>query len=185
MQPRFSKAIQPLQAVSLAASVLLLVLAFNQSSAVWKWQRLRSNNGLAYAEKKVAYALLYPTLKNDGKFLTDYGTLLEYNAADGPQAVRILEEARQHFFSRQTIETLGYAYWKINDLPNAVSCFEWENNYLPNLFGPKLTLMKLYKEMGNTEKMNAMGNIIICTTPKIPSEEVNAIKFQAKALLNR
>ena len=184
MSPRFFR-FSWAGSIAFIFSGILFALALNQCAAVWRWQQIRSNTELPYGEKKIGYSKLYPTLKNDGKFLTDYGAFLADSVADIAQSVRLLEEARQHFFSKQTIEALGYAYWKANDLPNAVACFEWENNYLPNLFGPKLMLMKLYKETGDTGRMRAIGRVIISTPPKIPSEEVNAIKYQAKEFLLR
>lgn len=174
-----------LRTVSLCVSISFLLLVLYKNIAVWKWQQGRARENLSYAEEKTTYAQLYPILKNDGKFLSDYGSLLTEDTTDCPMAVRILEKSRQYFISKQATEVLGYAYWKTNDLQNAIKIFEWETCYLPNLFRPKLMLMKLYKKTGDIHKMNSIGKIIIDTTPKVPSEEVNSIKQEAKLLLGQ
>jgi hypothetical protein len=182
---RNKKAGHIFRAVTVCASISLLLLVFYKNTAVWKWQRLRNNDDLSYQEEKTAYRQLYPVLKNDGKFLAEYGSLLMEDTTECRRAVSILEDARTYFISRQATESLGYAYWKANDLPHAIGIFRWEADYLPDLFGPKLMLMKLYKQAGDMNKMKAIGQLIIDTPPKIPSGEVNTIKREAQLLLDQ
>jgi len=151
--------------------------------AVQSWLKLKEAN-LTYGEQKDIYASIYPLLRGDGKFLTDYGIFLLEDSLESSRALQILAGAREKFISRETMMALGNAYWKVNDLRNAAACFEFVKNYIPYTFEPKYNLMRVYLESGNYSQARAMADLIINTSPKIPSDKVTFIKRETVRMLH-
>jgi tetratricopeptide (TPR) repeat protein len=158
-------------------------IAFKHLMAKNRWHNLRNNYTLSRDETKANYADLYPTLKHDGKFLTEYGGYLIEDSADCIKAVEVLERAKQYFISRKTIEATGYAYWQLKNYSKAIENFEWLSNFIPSLFAPKYELLKLYNEKGDNENAKRMANIILTMPVKIPSDRVEQIKEDTKKIL--
>ncbi len=171
--------------------ILLILLSLytsyqriHQLIAVNKWNNLRDNYALSRPEAKAKYAAIYPSLKHDGKFLTEHGEWLSKDRTDCKKAVVVLERAKKYFISRKTVETIGYAYWQLKNYPKAIENFEWLSNYLPNRFRPKYELLKLYKEAGDTANVMRLANVILTMPVKIPSAEVYRIKQETKSLIS-
>lgn len=158
-------------------------------NAISRWHSLKSTY-LSPFKQDSTYQKLYPYLKEDGKFLTDYGTFILENrqnlrSTDLNKAISFLETAKKMFISKNMMEALGYGYWMKKDYEKAICCFEWIDNFVPYLFEPKLALMNINLQLGNFRKSKEIGILIIKTPPKIPSDEVNKIKEEAKYLIKK
>jgi tetratricopeptide (TPR) repeat protein len=152
--------------------------------AVYEWASLRNNYTLTREELKLKYANIYQSLYFDGKFLTEYGEYLLQNNADCPQAVKILEEAKKYFFTLRTAKATGYAYWQIKNYSKAIEHFEWISCYMPNRFGIKYELLKLYKESADITNAKRIAKVILTMPVKIPSSKVDQIKWNARQMLS-
>ncbi|WP_165760271.1 O-antigen ligase family protein [Niastella populi] len=179
-------------AVSRAIPVILIVIAgfavysaFGQWQAKRDWDKLRNRLDGDRAGIIAEYGRLYEVLSYDGKFLTDYGMTLLEDSADCRKASFILEEAKKYFISRITIETLAKAYKKEGDFRKAIQNYEWLCHYLPNRFGTKLELLKLYELVGDTTKARLTAHMILSMPVKIESHEVERIKGETRSILNR
>jgi len=170
--------------VCLISSTYIAVLAYKKNEAIRDWQKLKEDNLLSHADKKITYSKLYLELHHDGKFLTDYGLFLSEDSLENHEAIKILREGKKYFISRRTIEALGYAYWQEKELKEAIECFKWVEDYLPNLFEPKLNLLELYIASGDTTEARKIGYQIITTSPKISSADVLYIKQEAQILVD-
>jgi len=175
--------------VSSLSVVLFLSSQFwFKMSAVSEWHEIREQH-IEFERKEYSYCKIYPFLKNDGKFLTDYGIYLLENMSTTVEpkkldlTIKTLESARGYFLSKDVVLYLGYANWAKGNLKDAISNFEWVGNFLPYLFEPKIALMKLYLETGDIMKARNLGEWIIQTEPKVPSEEVEMIKNEADFLM--
>lgn len=102
-------------------------------NAVAQWHGLKNDYSSFENDDKV-YREVYPYLKHDGKFLTDYGTFIWENSLKSQptkiqESIKILQCANRNFITRQGMESLGYAYWLKEDYKNAIYCFEWVDNF--------------------------------------------------------
>jgi tetratricopeptide (TPR) repeat protein len=129
------------------------------------------------------YARLNKKLGNNGKFLTEYGFFLKEDKADARDAANILEKAKKHFISRVTIESLAQAYKQTGDYQKAIENYEWLSHYLPNRFGIKLELLKLYNHVNDTASVRKTGHTILTMPVKISSSEVDRIKQETGMIL--
>jgi hypothetical protein len=159
--------------------------AFGQWQAMQNWTKLRNRLDGTRAEIKGEYSRLYKLLQYDGKFLTDYGMTLLDDSSDCNRAVVILEEAKQYFISKVTIESLAQAYKKTGDYKKAIENYEWLCHYLPNKFGTRLELLKLYDVRGDRANARKTANLILTMPVKIRSRELDRIKIETQNILNR
>jgi len=177
----------PLQKAFVVTFVVLSAVAscmgIQKAIAVEKWASLRNNYAYTREELNVEYATIYQSLYFDGKFLTEYGEYLLQNDADCLQAVKILEEAKKYFFTLRTMKAIGYAYWHLKNYSKAIETFEWMSYYMPNRFGLKYELLKLYKEAAEIDKARNVAKVILKMPVKIPSYEVDRIKSKTLQLL--
>ncbi|MBC7912907.1 MAG: O-antigen ligase family protein [Pyrinomonadaceae bacterium] len=175
--------------LSLGMALLLLVvamtgakIAFEKYNSVKKWETLEQTNSTREA-KKEQYFNLNKNLSTNGKFLTSYGEFLQKDSADFLQAVLVLTKAKKYFTSYQTISALAMAYWRVKNYNKAIENFEWLSNYVPNKFGVKYELMKLYIESGDFNRAKHYANLILIMPVKIPSDKVDEIKFEVRKTL--
>ncbi|GAB3431240.1 O-antigen ligase family protein [Niabella aquatica] len=147
------------------------------------WQQARED-GTGQDEATKLYATLYSPLKTDGKFLTDYGTLLSADSVTCATAATLLQGAAQLHISRQGTEQLVQVYKKLNRLPEAIALQQWLCHFLPNRFLPRLELMQLYQAVGDSAKAKEVAADILAMPVKLPSAEVESIKHEAEKLMN-
>lgn len=159
--------------------------AFGQWQAKQAWNKLRNQLDGSRAEIVAAYGRLYKPLQRDGKFLTDYGVTLQEDSADCGKAAMVLEEAKKYFISKTTIESLGQAYKKTGNYPKAIENYTWLCHYLPNKFGIKLELLKLYEVSGDTLNARQTAHMILTMPVKLRSHELDEIKIETANILNR
>ena len=172
----------------IAVCVVLLSLAtykgLNNFKAARQWQQTRDG----FIEPAIAarqYAVLYPRLKTDGKFLTDYGTLLANGTAQAEKSIAVLENAAACFLSRATIEASVKVYQQTGNDTKAIEQQQWLCNFLPNRFAPKQELLKLYQSVKDTAGAERLAHTIISMPVKIPSTEVEKVKAAATDYLKR
>lgn len=153
----------------------------------WKakcdWDHLRNDLNNSRAEIKKQYRLLEPSNKYDGKFLTDYGEFLVEDSADCPEAISVLQAAKKYFISRETIEALAIGNKKIKNYGDAIDNYAWLCNYLPNRFGSKLALLKLYIDARDTVNARKISHVILTMPVKIHSYEVDRIKQETESIM--
>ena len=107
------------------------------------------------------------------------------DSTDCANASIILEEAKKYFISSVTIETLAQAYKKTGNYKKAIENYEWLCHYLPNIFGTKLELLKLYVDVGDTANARKTANVIMTMPVKLGSHELDRIKVQTESILHQ
>ncbi|MCO5237802.1 MAG: O-antigen ligase family protein [Chitinophagaceae bacterium] len=174
-----------LQHFFLTVSVILMgILEFKgitEFEAVKLWERARDRYLMqGYTEKY--YTGLYNRLKNNGKFLVDYGNKRTQNITDH-NAITILIQSQQLFISRESMEAITLAYSKKNNCPKAIEYEQWICYFLPNKFNPKFELLKLYEITKDTINIKRVANTIATMPVKIPSLKVDRIGQEAFNIL--
>lgn len=131
------------------------------------------------------YEAIFPYLSGDRKFLTVYGKASGRDSAAYPKAIMMLEQARQLHLSRIGIERLIDVYKMQGRFREAISHQEWLCNFLPNKFLPKHELMRLYLVNADTLNAKKTAQDILLMPVKINSAEVENVRKEATAMLNR
>ncbi len=150
--------------------------------AVYCWQQL-GDKAQEDEEAGNAYAVLYPVLRHNGKFLTDYGQWLAQDKDRCGQAVIVLEQAKASFTSRKTMEATAAAYAQLGQFDMAARHRAWVCQFLPNRFRPRYELLKTYQAMGDTQKVRMVAQDILRMPVKIPSAEVYDVQEAARTAL--
>jgi tetratricopeptide (TPR) repeat protein len=165
---------------------LLLFTAFKsmkQYNLILKWATLRDDLFLEPTQIKSGYFVLYPFFKTNGKFLVDMDERL-LNIGDQKNAIKILEQSKQFYFSERTLLVLSEAYYEVGNIKMTIKTLEKLSNLIPSKFYPKYNLVKLYYKSGDTLMANRMANIILSMPVKKMSADVNLIRVETRQLLN-
>jgi tetratricopeptide (TPR) repeat protein len=147
--------------------------------AAMLWQQIRDSYTIS-VNKPEKYEALYECLRADGKFLTDYGTVLTQDITNADKTIAVLKKAKQYFISRPTIEAMAKAYQQAGNYPKAIEQWQWVSNFLPNKFAPRHELLKLYQTTRDPANLRLIANTILKMPVKIPSAEVSRIKREAE-----
>lgn len=150
------------------------------SKARVKWNSLRHINTQNVLSE---YGEIYPMLKNDGKFLTEYGTSLLGDSTRKLFAIATLEKAKQLIISRQLFESLTLAYSNAGRYEAAIKNQQFLVNYLPNKFLPRYELLNLYIMKNDTVKIVETAQKILQMPIKVSSNEVLRIQQNTQKLL--
>ena len=159
-------------------------IAVRQNIAISKWKSTRTNIDMSFNEKKKQYETLYNGLKQDGKFLVDYGEFLMQDSGECVNARNMLEQSKKYFFSYNTYVSEANACNCAGDYAGVIRNDEFLVSVLPNRFRPKAELAKVYLLQGNIKMAKYMANIILTMPVKKPSAEVDRIKAEMRKVLN-
>ncbi|MGN7787210.1 O-antigen ligase family protein [Niabella sp. 22666] len=146
---------------------------------LWRNARDMSNVRTSVAQ----YTRLYKNLKNDGKFLTDYGNLLLQDSSMSENAVKVLQNAKKNFIASASVELLAKAYEENGELQKAITEQEWLCQFLPNKFSTKLKLLKMYVAFDDTSGVQRTAKGILKMPIKVPSLEVEQVLYEAEQIL--
>jgi len=155
---------------------------FSAYQAATQWASLRNTSAI---DKLRGYRRIYSTLNNDGKFLTEYGSLLLVDSTQLFTAINTLESAKQLLITRKGIEALAAAYGLAQKYDAAIANQQFLTNYLPNKFKPKYDLLQFYVLRNDTINIQKTGEIILQLPKKIPSAEVERMKENTRNILKR
>ena len=168
--------------------MLLLILQisvfkFQELIAVKTWVNIRNNTNYSNRQKLDQYNALYPRLKYNGKFLSDYGLTLLKTGRFEKRGIEIMLTGHLYFISRRTLEQIGDAFEYIGDFNNAINYYERESYFIPGIYYPKFKLMNLYHKTGQKKKCVEMCRNIISMPVKITSPLIPAYKKNAMIIL--
>lgn len=169
-------AIRGLKATAIIISLILLLYTLKKYDAIYTWKQVKQGYESEIAGSNADSNEIYLNLRNDGKFLADYGNFLYENGASIPQAINFMEMSKKKFVSKQSIENLAYLYLEAKDYGKAIASFEWLVNYVPNGFRNRLELLKLYIRVSEIEKAKHLARFSLDMPVKIRSKEVMLLR---------
>lgn len=159
----------------------------NRYSSFEAWNRAKMiyNMG-SYVEAKKEYETLYPSLKDEGAFLFEYGHCLhklkEYNLSTA-----FLKEAMEFSADPMILNILGKNYQALGRYQQAERWFIRSTHRLPGRIYPYYLLAKLYSDRSfyQPKKIEQMVQVVLTKEPKVQSTAVRQMREEAKQLLTR
>ncbi|MCL2502375.1 MAG: O-antigen ligase family protein [Bacteroidales bacterium] len=154
-----------------------------EAAEAWKQARMlyRMQH---YREAGRESAALYPLLKDNPRFLFEYGHALNRTERFA-QSNAILREGAQLSSDPMFYNVMGNNYKGLGDYERAAQMYRYAFNILPNRIYPLYLLMKLYADTGQEEKAGEMAQKVVDFPPKIDSPAVRDMKREAMELIRR
>lgn len=134
-----------------------------------EWYGLQmSYNNKAYASVVEGYGELYPTLKDNPKFLFEYGHTLGF-CGKHSQAIQVLERGARMNCDPMFYNIIGNNHKALGD--NALAAQSYERAYaiLPGRIYPLYLLVKLYHESGQSDSAIIHARRLLDHPDKVPS----------------
>ena len=172
------------------ACVVFIAIAWGLSGmytekieATESWKQIRPiYQTQSYDAARQEYAELYPLLKDNPRFLFEYGHALNKTGRFA-QSNAILQEGTKLSADPMFYNVMGNNYKGLGDMERAEESYLYAFDILPNRIYPLYLLMKLYLDTGQPEKASAMAQKVLDFPPKIDSPAVRDMKREAKELL--
>lgn len=173
-----------LKGAYIAALTVMFVFVFRKARAVHTWQNLRNSESFSYPETIQRYRGLYPQMKNDSKFLTEYGEELLKEVGYCKEALLVFNRARQMQITRRLVNNSANACKCLGKYEEAIKGHQFLSYLLPSRFTPKYEMLMLYLEIKDTARASQAAKQILEMPIKIPSDEVERIRNMAKTTIN-
>lgn len=129
------------------------------------------------------YAKLYPVLKNDFKFLFEYGHALHKTGRYEESNVMLMRGTR-HSADPMYWNVMGNNYLALKEYKRGEEAYLRAFYTCPNRIYPLYLLTKLEGERGDTNMMNYYGHILLEKRCKVPSLAVDEMKFEIRRMLS-
>ena len=129
------------------------------------------------------YGKLYPVLKNDFKFLFEYGHSL-HKAGRYEESNVILKQGTRHSADPMFWNITGNNYLALKQYDQGMTAYLRAYYTCPNRVYPLYLLTKLEGERGDTTMMNYYGRILLEKRPKVSSLAVDEMKFEIRKMLD-
>ena len=157
---------------------------FGRREAYRKWK----NNAVYYTWEDYQsvveeYGKLYPVLKNDFKFLFEYGHSL-HKVGRYEESNIMLKRGIRHSADPMFWNIAGNNYLALKQYDQGMTAYLRAYYTCPNRVYPLYLLTKLEAERGDTTMMNYYGRILLGKRPKVPSLAVDEMKFEIRKMLD-
>ena len=157
---------------------------FGRREAYRKWK----NNAVYYTWEDYQsvveeYGKLYPVLKNDFKFLFEYGHSL-HKVGRYEESNIMLKRGIRHSAAPMFWNIAGNNYLALKQYDQGMTAYLRAYYTCPNRVYPLYLLTKLEAERGDTTMMNYYGRILLGKRPKVPSLAVDEMKFEIRKMLD-
>lgn len=148
---------------------------------VWK------NEAAYYAMEDYAgiveeYGKLYPVLKNEYKFLFEYGHSL-HKTGQYEESNAVLERGTRHSADPMFWNIMGNNFLALQQYDRSEAAYLRAYYTCPNRLYPLYLLTKLGKAQGDTAKMERYGRILLDKRPKVPSLAADEMKAEVRSML--
>ena len=148
-----------------------------------EWQSVRSlYHTQSYEQARKEYAVFFPLLRDNPRFLFEYGHALN-KTGRFTQSNAILQEGARLNSDPMFYNVMGNNYKELGAVNRAEEAYQHAFDILPNRLYPLYLLMILYAETGQEEKATNMAQRVVSFTPKVDSPAIRDIKREAKDLL--
>lgn len=136
----------------------------------------------AFAEANESFAKAYPYLRNNGLFLQKYGKSFSMNKQYN-EAIQLLQEGEIFYVDEVWFTTIGDAYKGLKKYDQSEHYYKMAANMVPHKFYPLYLLLKLYEEVGQMDKSEAIARTILEKKVKVHSTAIEEIRMEAEKIL--
>lgn len=168
--------------VTLLCAVSLRWLYFEKIEAVKEAKTVSMlYNSEIYESVVKDYAALYPLMKDDPRFMFEYGRTLNKIGAY-IKSNSILKEGASLSCDPMFYNVIGNNYKALGEFDLAEQYYTYAFEILPNRLYPLYLLMQLYDESGQTEKAKEMAERVRSFDPKVRSSATDDMQKEAREL---
>ncbi|MDR2585252.1 MAG: O-antigen ligase family protein [Prevotellaceae bacterium] len=154
-------------------------------SATQEWKTIKMfYRSQHYDTARKEFAALYPILKDNPRFLFEYGHALNKTERFA-QSNAILEEGAQLSSDPMFYNVIGNNYKGLGETEKSVESYWHAFHILPNRIYPLYLLMKLYAESGQENNAHEMAQRVINFSPKVDSPAVRDMKREARSIMSK
>ena len=163
-------------------------LAITEHKEEWKQAYIRWGEEQRYFSMDIFeetvdhYRDLYPFLKDQPKFLFEYGQCLS-KTGQYEEGIRILTEGTRLSADPMFYNIMGKDAEALKNFGQAEACFKQASYMVPHRLYPLYLLAKMYFESGQPEKGRDMARQVIQKAPKVMSDAVKEMKAELKERL--
>jgi O-antigen polymerase len=176
------KKVMAIYSVAALSTVYAIIYLTTQAWAVKQWRESKETT-TTYQQLDSSFNSVSEVLKNNGKFLKDYGKLHFINA-NYKKSISLIERSKKYYITEETYEILGKSYQSMGLLRKAEETFIYWSSMLPNRFTPKYYLLLLYIQEQRKDKAKKTAEEILAMSIKIPSSQVELIRAEARNFLS-
>jgi tetratricopeptide (TPR) repeat protein len=163
----------------------LTLYAQKQYQAFEKWRQAYGLYGTGNYEMAAnQYDRVYSVMKNNGRFLTNYGKALSM-AKQWDRGIQILTRARNYYSDPVMYTALGNCYQGINNYRKSEEAYKNAWHIIPSRFYSLYLLAKLHNESNRPEKAIQTARQVLDKEVKIPSTAVNQIRQEMKEIIEK
>ena len=171
-------------------TALICILALSTFSYCHIMERKKAESdyqmmaGLTYTDFIDDYYELFPYLRNNSRYLFDFGKMLAENGRYNDS------NAMLHFGTLISNDPMFYViqgnnYSKMGLHKEAEQAYQKAFSIMPNRIYPLYRLMLLYKEQGDIARMKDMAHKVIAFNVKVASPATKEMQENAENLLNK
>ena len=154
-----------------------------KQSAYKSWkilQQLKDTN--AYSRTAEEYGNFYDMLRHEKKFLFEYAQCLT-KAGKYKESNRLFEEYLLYGSDPMAYNCMGNNFKEMGEYKIAEYMYIYASQIVPNRHYPLYLLMKLYTEIGQTEKAIEMAEKLLKKPIKVYSEAISEMQKEAKKIM--
>lgn len=157
---------------------------YGHQGAFREWK----NNAVYYSGEDYqsvvrGYEKLYPILKNNFKFLFEYGHSL-HKTGRYEESNAILEQGTRHSADPMFWNVMGNNFSALKQYDRSEEAYLRAYSTCPNRVYPLYLLTKLGAAQGDTAKMVYYGRALLGKRPKVPSHAVDEMKSEIRRMLD-
>lgn len=151
-----------------------------QQKSIEAWKEEQAYYNMAIYEGTVDnYQCLYPCLREDPRFLFEYGQCLS-KTGKYEQSNIIMHEGAERSSDPMFWNIIGKNHQAMGDYRQAEKCFQYASLMVPHRLYPIYLLANLYFESNDIEKALQTAHRVIEKRPKVMSAAIDEMKAEMK-----
>lgn len=170
-----------LAAVGILACIGVMRWHYHQARESYRLALGYTMNG-SFSQAITLYQRSLSSLGQDGEFLFYYASALT-RAQSHTSGIAVMHQAQQWRGDPNLFILMGSVYESTHQFRAAEWAYTRAANGVPSRFYPRYCLLKLYQQTHQREKMVAIAQLLLQIPEKIPSQAVQEMKDEAKAIL--
>ena len=155
----------------------------HRRTAYYEWSSFRTIiNENNYDESVQKYKVLYSALRHEKHFLFEYGQYLS-KIGQYIESNKIFEEYLCYGSDPMVFNCMGNNFKEMGEFNKAENMYVHAMKIVPNRHYPLYLLMKLYKDIGQTQKAKTMATSLLQKPVKVHSMAIREMREDARKIM--